>query len=243
MAFFDNVVIAAGARSPQAHSRGVQQLQAAEVVPRPPWVARELDAGRAEELSDSSALDLGTARSTGSMLSEFPALFPSQVYAIGGADETVGTLSSAERFDSASCVWEPVAPLLVPRESCAAVAASGMIYVLGGVSGDAHCLASVERFEPSTGVWEQLPSMRCARSAAAAVSVAGRDGFMSLDSVERLDAGGRGWEVLPPLRSARFGAAAAVLGGLAYVLGGKGGGRVLDTAERLDLEAGFWESL
>jgi hypothetical protein len=34
-----------------------------------------------------------------------------------------------------------------------------------------------------------------------------------------------------------------VLNGSAYVVGGKGGGRVLDTVERLDLERGLWEQL
>merc|ERR1711879_1010565 len=132
-----------------------------------------------------------------------------------------------------------VAPLIEPRESCAAVEANGMIFVMGGISsaspsGAVECLASVERFSPRTGVWDPMPPMQYARGAVAAVAidgliyaVGGRDGTQSLDSAERFRPDAMCWESLPALRSARFGAAAAALGAFMYVLGGKGGGRVL----------------
>jgi len=188
----------------------------------------------------------------GTMISELPALFPSQVYAIGGADDGANALGSVERFDSARCAWEPVGPLSEPRESCAAVAANNMIFVLGGVN-EAQCLNTVERFSPKTNRWDRVASMQCARSSLSAVAVAGqvyalggRDGFQSsLDSVERFDVialRGR-WELQPQLRSGRFGTAAAVLGGRIYVVGGKDGSGVLDAVERYEPELGLWEVL
>jgi len=257
---------ASGALAPCRFLASLHRRRFAEVIKRHPgpWPGSLDTVMQIRELALATAAHAGAASVTtltaasralrggvGSMLSEFPALFPSQVYAVGGADGAADTLASVERFDSASCVWEPVPPLLQPRESCAAVAANGSIYVLGGVSSDAACLASVECFGPHTGgAWETMPSMRSARGAAAAVSVAGqlyviggRDGFQSLDSVERFDPGVRRWDFLQPLRNARFGAAAAVLDGRVYMLGGKGGGRVLATVERLDVEVGLWEPL
>ena len=84
------------------------------------------------------------------------------MYALGGAGDTEA-LCSVERFDRATCEWEPSSSMLECRESCAATAANGMIYVLGGVSRDAQCLASAERFSPSCGRWEAIAPMGCAR--------------------------------------------------------------------------------
>lgn len=215
---------------------------------------RELAVKTAEHAGAASVTPLAAASralrgGVGTMLSEFPALFPSHVYAVGGMDDLLGTLSSVERFDSSGCAWETVAPMSERRESCAAVAANDLIYVLGGVNAT-QCLSSVEAFSPRSGTWTRMPPLRCARQAAVAVALAGqiyaiggRDCFQALDSVERLGSGSDRWELLPALRSARFGAAAAALGGLIYVLGGSGGGRVLDVVECLDLERGLWESL
>jgi len=257
---------ASGALAPVRFLASLHRRRFAEVIKRHPgpWPGsldmvmqiRELAQATAAHAGATSVTPLAAASralrgGVGSMLSEFPALFPSQVYAVGGTDGTAETLSSVERFDSASCMWEAVPPLLQPRESCAAVAANGTIYVLGGVNDSDICLSSVECFGPHTGgVWEPMPPMRFARGSAAAVAVAGqiyvvggRDGFQSLDSVERFDPGMRRWDLQQPLRSARFGAAAAVLGGRVYVVGGRGGGRVLDAVERFDVDVGVWETL
>lgn len=258
---------ASGALAPVRFLASLHRRRFAEVLQRHPgpWPGsletviqiRELALATTAHAGAASVSPLaGASRAlrggVGTVLSEFPALFPSQVYAIGGADDSAETLGSVERFDSASCIWEPVGSLPEPRESCAAVAANNMIYVLGGVSAAAQCLSTVERFNPPTGRWERAASMLCARGSAAAVAVGGqvyavggRDGFQSLDSVERLDITTcrSRWELQPPLRSARFGAAAAILGGRVYVLGGKGGGRVLDVVERYDPAASVWEVL
>ncbi|CAK0848493.1 unnamed protein product [Prorocentrum cordatum] len=253
---------ASGALAPVRFLASLHRRRFAEVIKRHPgpWPGSLDTVMQIRELALATAAHAGAASVTalaaasralrggvGSLLSEFPALFPSQVYAIGGADERSETLGTVERFDSRSCVWEAGPPLTEARESCASVASNGVLYVIGGVRSAGQCLASAG---PEKSKWEAMPPMRNARGAAAAVAsagfifvIGGRDGFQSLDSVERLDPCARRWELVQPLRSARFGAAAAVLNGFAYVVGGKGGGRVLDTAERLDLERGPWEQL
>ncbi|CAK9091060.1 unnamed protein product [Durusdinium trenchii] len=256
---------ASGALAPVRFLARLHRRRFAEVIKRHPgpWPGsldavmqiRELALATAASAGAASVAPLAAASralraGVGSMLSEFPALFPSQVYAIGGADSGAETLSSVEKFDSKSCVWETVSPLAEPRESCAAVAANSMIYVLGGVNAESQCLNTVECFSPQTGTWEPMPPMRHARAAAAAAAcggqvyvIGGRDGFQCLDSVERFDPVARRWRLQASLRSARLGAAACVLGGGIYVIGGKGGGRVLDSVERLEHENSFWEIL
>lgn len=250
---------ASGALVPVRFLASLHRRRFAEVIRRHPgnWPGsldkvvqiRELALAMAAHAGAASVTPLACASKAtrtgiGGVLSEFPAWFPSHVYAIGGADVGTNALATVERFDSTSCAWRPAPSMNQPRTGCAAVTSNGVIYVLGGVSSSSGCLASVECFRPQiSSVWESLPPMRCARSAASAVAVGGmvyvvggRDGFQSLDSLERFDPVHCFWDVLPPLHSARFGAAAAVLSGQIYVVGGKNGGRVFDSVERLNVE-------
>lgn len=256
---------ASGALAPARFLASLHRRRFEEVIRQHPshWpgsletviLNQELALATATSAGAACVMPLATAcralhRGVGSLLEEHPHLFPTQLYAVGGADDLAETLRSVERFDSASCVWEPVAPLREARESCAVVAANGSLYVLGGLSSSAQCLDTAEHFNPAMGRWESLPPMNRARVAAAAVSaggqvyvMGGRDGFQSLASAERYNPNSKTWQVLPPLRSARFGAAAAALSGRVFVVGGKGGGRVLDAVEALQLDAGVWATM
>merc|ERR1719456_945950 len=65
---------------------------------------RELALATAAHAGATSVIPLAAASRTlrggvGTMLSEFPALFPSHIYAIGGVDDGAETLGSVERFD------------------------------------------------------------------------------------------------------------------------------------------------
>merc|ERR1719401_215807 len=120
---------ASGSLAPVRFLACLHRRRFAEVIKRHagPWPGsldaviqiRELALATAAHAGAASVTPLAAASralrgGVGSMLSEFPALFPSQVYAIGGADDRAETLGSVERFDSASCVWEAVPPLLEP---------------------------------------------------------------------------------------------------------------------------------
>lgn len=259
-----------GALAPARFLAGLHRRQFAQVIKRHPlpWPPslgtilqiRELALATAAHAGAASVTPLATVSrvlhsGVGCVLPELPTLFPSEVYVIGGADDSAETLGSVESFHSAHGLWKPSAPLIQARESCAVAVASGMIYVIGGIDRSSHCLATVERFDPSSpvrpqGSWEPVASMNSARSAAAAVAhngkvyaIGGRDGFQSLHTVECLDPASLAWEMLPSLQRARFGAAAAVVGRQAYVIGGKGGGRVLDAVEAFDFISGTWEQM
>lgn len=189
-------------------------------------------------------------RDVGSLLTEYPGLFPSHLYAIGGVNNSAETLGNVERFDSTECVWKPVAPMLQARESCAVVAAGGILYAVGGQSNEAPCSASAECFDPVVGRWEELPPMRSARCAAVAVAsggkvyvLGGRDGFHCLEGAERYDPKARAWQRIEPMRMPRVGAAGAALGNRIYVLGGKNGDRVFDTVEAYNVRANTWEPM
>lgn len=236
---------ASGALAPARFLASIHRRRFAEVIKQHPshWPGSLETVVLNQELALATASCAGAAcipplsaacralrRGVGSLLAEHPALFPAQLYAVGGADDSGEALRSVERFDSVSCLWESVATLCEARESCAVVSNNGVLYALGGLNSSAQCLASVEYFCPVSGRWETLPSMRTARVASVAVAVGGqiyvmggRDGFHSLDSAECYNPKTQAWRVLPPLRSARFGAAASAIGGRIVVLGGKRG--------------------
>lgn len=253
-----------GALAPEGFHASLHRRQFAEVIRRHPgpWPGSLDDIMHNQELALAIAGHAGAASiiplatschklrgSIRSLVSKFPALFQPHVYAIGGVDEDSRPLCTVERFDPVKRAWEPVAPLLDSRESCAVAAARGFIYAMGGHTCSTQSCATAERFSLLAGTWEHIPSMHRARSAATAVTlrgqvyaIGGRDGFYSLNGVERFDAVRHSWEIRPALPSPRFGAAATVLRDRAYLLGGRGDGLVLDTVEAFNLRMNQWEA-
>ncbi|CAE8595496.1 unnamed protein product, partial [Polarella glacialis] len=115
---------ASGALAPVRFLASLHRRRFAEVIKRHPgpWPGSLATVVQIRELALATAASAGAASvaplaaasralrgGVGSMLSDFPSLFPSQVYAIGGADARADTLCSVERFDSRSCAWEAVA--------------------------------------------------------------------------------------------------------------------------------------
>lgn len=260
---------ASGALPPASFQASMHRRRFAEVLqrhPGAPWPgtldlvlhAKELALTTAAYAGAASVVPLaGTSRSlrcgVGCLVSELVALFPSQVYALGGVGDASEVLDSVERFDSMTCSWHTVAPLPEPRESCAAVAAGGSLLVLGGMTPEAHSLRTVAKFAPEMRDWEEMVPMICGRGTAAAVAIGshvyaigGHDGFRALDSVERLDLSADEscrWELQPPLHGPRFGHAASTLHGQAFVLGGKNSGRALNTVEKFEVGAESWQMM
>eukprot|EP00929_Paragymnodinium_shiwhaense_P008956 TRINITY_DN112961_c0_g1_i1.p1 TRINITY_DN112961_c0_g1~~TRINITY_DN112961_c0_g1_i1.p1 ORF type:complete len:457 (-),score=91.21 TRINITY_DN112961_c0_g1_i1:30-1400(-) len=119
-------------------------------------------------------------------------LCPGHVFICGGFEGTLA-LSSTERFDPASQVWEPVPPMVEARQYTCSGVVAGKIYVCGGWGGP-QPVSSVERLDPVTGTWEAMPPMLVARWGAAAGVVNGTlhicggldESRQPLSSVERL---------------------------------------------------------
>jgi N-acetylneuraminic acid mutarotase len=148
------------------------------------------------------------------------------VYVCGGfaVDATIERAmdiggTSAERFDPAANVWEPLPSMSNVRIEPAVAVAAGKIYVCGGRDGDGtRFLSSAERFDPSSGQWQALRPMSARRNAASAAVLEGRlyvcgghDGAEFRRSVERFDPESGVWELLPPMRSRRSSANAVAL--------------------------------
>ena len=53
------------------------------------------------------------------------------LYLLGGCDGDLRPLSTVERFDPASGVWEAVRPIQIARRGCTATVAKGRIYISG----------------------------------------------------------------------------------------------------------------
>eukprot|EP00929_Paragymnodinium_shiwhaense_P091673 TRINITY_DN51573_c0_g1_i1.p1 TRINITY_DN51573_c0_g1~~TRINITY_DN51573_c0_g1_i1.p1 ORF type:complete len:434 (+),score=89.81 TRINITY_DN51573_c0_g1_i1:165-1466(+) len=189
---------------------------------------------------------------------QYAASVPAKIYALGGASERKAALSSVESFNPCTGQWEPVAPLLQARESCAAAACNGRLYVIGGVSASFQCLQNVEIFTPAARQWSVGPSLRAARSVAAATAaggylyaLGGRDSFNALSSIERLKIGktpadasnGQRWTVFSTMEQSRYGLAAAAVGRHLYAIGGKADWSSLNSnrVERLNTQTGRWD--
>merc|ERR1712232_260763 len=95
-----------------------------------------------------------------------------KIYLVGGHNQTISTVSSAERFRPDSRRWERLPPMRCSRAHAASAVLSGKLYVCGGNDGS-ETLHTVERFNPLTTMWEDLPPMLGRRWIAAAVVLAG----------------------------------------------------------------------
>eukprot|EP00927_Polykrikos_kofoidii_P056158 TRINITY_DN50322_c0_g1_i1.p1 TRINITY_DN50322_c0_g1~~TRINITY_DN50322_c0_g1_i1.p1 ORF type:complete len:418 (-),score=60.76 TRINITY_DN50322_c0_g1_i1:275-1528(-) len=184
-------------------------------------------------------------------------LCPGHVYVCGGFEGTLA-LSSTERFDPASQLWEAVPPMVEARQYTCSAVVSGRIYVCGGWGGP-RPVSSVERLDPVHRTWEAMPPMLVARWGAAAGVVSGKlhicggldETRQPLSSVERLelasgfaDSNGDSplWESMPAMSERRGWPAAGALAGLLYVCGGRDEQREpLNSVERLRTDGTTWE--
>lgn len=192
-------------------------------------------------------------------------LCPGKVYVCGGFEPPMA-LSSVERLDPASRVWEVLTPMVEARQYTCAGVVSSRIFVCGGWGGP-QPVNTVESYDPHVGSWEAMPPMLVARWGAAAGVVDGRlhicggldEGRQPLSSVERFtppsashrwlgtSRGGGGenyWEAVPAMAEPRGWPAASVLGGYLYVCGGRDEQREpLSSAERLGPSGRVWDAL
>jgi len=166
-----------------------------------------------------------------------------------------GVVDLMERFDPAVGAWEQLQPMLEARVFAATAADARFIYACGGCRERKFGAAtfSAERFDVATEKWESLPPMLQERyGAIAAMSGTGRvfvcggaqaPAYVTLQTVEAFNPATQKWEVQRPMECARVFALYAVIGGHLYMCGGVDGGKVLNSAERLCLRTGKWETL
>ncbi len=105
------------------------------------------------------------------------AVVGNSIYAIGGRSTNApcsgGELADVERYDIATDMWMPVAPLPTAMSDLAAVEKGGKIYAFGGCAGSASFSDQVLVYDPSTDTWTNSTPMPRARAAFYQVGVKG----------------------------------------------------------------------
>ena len=79
--------------------------------------------------------------------------FQTLLYVIGGVEQTENKrLSTVQRYNPDTNLWQVVSCLCFPRSSVCAVATGSHLYAIGGRS-DVGPVNIVERFDPKEKVW------------------------------------------------------------------------------------------
>jgi hypothetical protein len=88
----------------------------------------------------------------------------SDIYVIGGRNETGQAQSNTYRFNTEANEWSMLAPM--PEAKCLhnVCVVDNLIYVMGGSSIDCLLLTSVHRFDPVQNLWSVLAPMSVARA-------------------------------------------------------------------------------
>ena len=157
-----------------------------------------------------------------------------------------------ERFDPVIGTWERRAPLPLPEHHLAGVAFGDRIYYIGGLLGYPFvATGAVWIYDPATNRFSTGASMPVgrARGAAGVVAHGGRiyvaGGQPGLQLATRLfdayDPIADRWTALPDMPRAREHNGAAVVGDRLYAIGGRDGGRVVET-DAFDFATGRWIS-
>ncbi|CAE8581898.1 unnamed protein product, partial [Polarella glacialis] len=179
-------------------------------------------------------------------------MFPHSIYSCGGVGGADGhSLSTAERYNPLTDVWQGLPPMSERRWGMSSAVVAGKLYVCGGSGGGNNRLSTAECFDPCQEVWEPVPSMSEARWSAAVAVMFRRlyvcgglgAGAQPLHTAECFDPVSGQWWPLPPMACGRCSSVCAALWGQLYVCGGSGdGARRLGSTERLDPLSGVWSA-
>lgn len=112
------------------------------------------------------------------------------IYAIGGVNNTGGSVSTVEVYDCISDSWRLVESMITSRSRVAVAVLQGKLFAIGGYNG-LERLSTVEIFEPEIKKWRRISSISKPRSALGSAVLnnrlyvcGGYDGFQSSDTVE-----------------------------------------------------------
>lgn len=94
-----------------------------------------------------------------------------KLYICGGLGEDGHPLSTCERFDPRTGMWELLSPMLERRWEVSAAVVARKLYVCGGSGSGSARLCTAERFDPISNTWERLSNMLERRSAAAVTTM------------------------------------------------------------------------
>ena len=132
--------------------------------------ARAADAGGDTRWQRLPDIGLGPVQESGAVVLD------GSIYLVGGFDEALGMLASAQRYDIALGTWSEVAPLPRRVHHPNLASAGGKLYVLGALMDTQfNQLALCWEYDPMTDTWSSIESMGAhARGAAAVATLDGR---------------------------------------------------------------------
>jgi len=156
-----------------------------------------------------------------------------------------------------------MAPMAVPRRSCAVAVISDQMFVIGGCGkrfeakarAGKEILNTVEIYDPVRNCWMETTGMSSQRQGAAAVTlrgllyvVGGYNGSKFgnngiLNSVEVYDPATSRWQGAPAMKHRRQEPVAAELNGKLYVAGGWDGSNRLSSVECFDYTTATWSQV
>ncbi|KAL9972263.1 hypothetical protein ACROYT_G018542 [Oculina patagonica] len=149
------------------------------------------------------------------------------LYVIGGKDKDEKRLSTVQKFNPDTHIWQDVSSLGGPRSSVCAVADGNYLYAIGGVNATGKFLNTVERFDPRNNTWDEICSTLARRRHAGGAAVSQRvfvfGGLAeqsTADPCEMYDPTTNKWTGIPGGVSLRGYASAVSFKGKIYVFGG-----------------------
>ena len=95
------------------------------------------------------------------------------LYVVGGKSKSNDgkRLSTVQKYNPDTNIWQEVSPLSCPRSSVCAVADGSYLYAIGGVSETGKFMKIVERFNPTNNTWDKCCSTLARRRHAAGAAI------------------------------------------------------------------------
>lgn len=168
------------------------------------------------------------------------------IYAIGGLNNTGGSISTVEVYDCLENKWRLAESMMTTRSRVAVAVLQGKLYAIGGYNG-LERLSTVEVFEPETKKWKRVSSISKPRSALGSAVLnnrlyvcGGYDGFQSSDTVEMYEPKSDKWSLISTMKKHRSASGITAFNSMIYAAGGHDGYRIFDSVECYDSQTDKW---
>ncbi|HTZ21796.1 MAG TPA: kelch repeat-containing protein [Opitutaceae bacterium] len=154
--------------------------------------------------------------------------------------------NAAERYDPATNLWTPLAPMLTAREGFQLVAWNGELFAIGGTDREDTPITSVEAYDPATDAWRRAATAPWHQSLTEFAAVAHRDKIIILGRTKNgavfveYDPRANTFVAKPPGRAAEKRSYGIALVGDMLLLVGGAGKQPIDTVTGCDLDTGQW---
>eukprot|EP00041_Stephanoeca_diplocostata_P029507 m.872442 g.872442 ORF g.872442 m.872442 type:complete len:1181 (-) comp23571_c0_seq6:1705-5247(-) len=177
------------------------------------------------------------------------------IVSFGGRIGTLDPVGYVERYDDASKMWLPLAPLPTVRFGQGTSSLHGYFYVVAGSGATGSSLNVVERYDIATNKWEQVANCSTTRAGLGTAvvhdqlyAIGGASdalfGSVVLNSGERYHARDNTWRNITPMSYKRAGLAVVALDGQIFAIGGYDQNvKILRTVERYDPQTNSWGSV